>query len=78
MTIRKLAAITLVLFPATGCASLSEAELERRQYQRATYKAEFLDYRDRCTLRGKRIWISARGKVGRDGLPAPGDVYYCG
>ena len=78
MSIRRLGAIILLLLPAPGCASLSEAELERRAYDRANFEAEFIDYRARCMMRGKRIWISARGTVGRDGIPAPGDVYYCG
>ena len=77
MNIRRLASMLILLVPGTGCATLSEAELEHREYERASFEAEFLDYRARCTLEGKRIWISARGKVGRDGIPSRGDVYYC-
>ena len=72
------AAVSLLLHTGTGCATLDERDREARDYRRATFEAEFLDYRARCTQSGKRIWISARGKVGRDGIPQPGDRYYCG
>ena len=78
MTIRQRATLLVLLIPGTGCASLTDAQWEHLEYERASYEAEFLDYRARCTQTGKRIWISARGKVGRDGIPSRGDVYYCG
>ena len=78
MEIRRLGATLFLLLPTTGCTTLSDADFERRQYERATFEAEFLDYRARCNQRGKRIWVSAWSKVGRDGVPSRGDVYYCG
>ena len=78
MKARRLATILPVIVILTGCAGLTERELEERNYERANYEAEFIDYRTRCSVRGKRMWISARGTVGRDGIPSPGDHYYCG
>ena len=76
-SLRSATLFALILF-TTGCAGMTERELEQRSYERANYEAEFVDYRARCYADGKRLWISARGKVGRDGVPSPGDHYYCG
>ncbi len=60
-----------------GCATLDEARLEGRSYARADYENRFLDYRATCQQNGGRIFILASGRVGRDGVPARGDRYFC-
>ena len=78
MKVRRMATLFIPVLTMAGCGAMTERELEQRRYERANHEAEFIDYRARCYARGKRLWISARGKVGRDGVPGPGDHYYCG
>ncbi len=68
--------ITIAL-GASGCASLSEAELEMREYSNVEYREVFREFRQKCFQQGGRIIIDARGKVGRDGVPRRGDNYFC-
>ena len=62
---------------ATGCISLTEAQLEARDYRRADFVNEFLDYRQRCRAIGGKVFIDAKQSLDRKGLPHPGDRYYC-
>lgn len=73
----RLAVIAGLLLIA-GCAPLSEAQKEAREYRRVEYEAQFLMYRADCHARGGRVYIMANQKVGRDGVPSPGDRYVCG
>ena len=74
----------LVLLPAVaaaslagGCTTMTAAQLEAREYRRIDFEARYLDYRTQCLQAGKRIYIDAGGSLGRDGMPRPGDRFYC-
>jgi len=71
------AAALLLAVCLTACAPLPERAQEAREYRRADFENQFLDYRQRCHAAGKRIMIMASGKVGRDGVPNRGDYYTC-
>ncbi|MDX1515953.1 MAG: hypothetical protein R3288_03890 [Woeseiaceae bacterium] len=73
---RSLAAAA-VLLTATGCASLSDVQLETRDYRRNDFKQQFLEYRQQCLSSGGRIVIDAKQALDRDGAPHRGDRYYC-
>lgn len=61
----------------TGCISLTEAQLEARDYRRADFVNQFLDYRQHCQAIGGKIFIDAKQSLDRKGLPHRGDRYYC-
>ena len=65
------------LAAAGGCASLTEAEIEQHNYRHADHRNRFIEERIRCVARGGRIYISASQTLGRDGIPKPGDRYFC-
>lgn len=70
-----------VLLPAvllaTGCISLTEAQLEAREYRRADFRNQFIDYRQRCLAASGRIIVDAKQSLDRNDLPHRGDRYYC-
>ena len=61
-----------------GCATMSADQLDARQYREVDHASKFRDYRSRCLSRGGRIYIAASQSLGRDGVPARGDRYFCG
>lgn len=61
----------------TGCISLTEAQLEARDYRRADFVNQFLDYRARCRAIGGKVFIDAKQSLDRNGLPHRGDRYHC-
>lgn len=69
--------LLLGLLLCAGCAGLSEAELEAREYRRVDHAERFRDFRRRCLNAGGFVHIDARHAVDRDGVPKPGDRYYC-
>lgn len=76
---RQLVILLAAALTATGgCASLTDAELERRDYRRADFRNRFIEERARCFAHGGRIYVSAGQTLGRDGIPKPGDRYFCG
>ena len=62
---------------AAGCMSLSDAQLEARDYRRADFGNQFKDFRQRCRARGGKIVIEANQSLGRGDLPHRGDRYFC-
>jgi hypothetical protein len=67
-----------LLTMTSACAPLSEAERDEREYRQVDFVEQFLVFREDCTGRGKRILIDAMSRVSRDGIPSPGDRYFCG
>ena len=65
------------LLTLTACATLSEAELEARQYERTDYQERFRDFRRRCLAGGGMIIVNAPTSIDRDGVPGPGSRYTC-
>lgn len=76
-TILRMAAIMPALLFTTGCVSLTEAQLEARDYRRVEFKQQFIDFRQRCRAAGGRIIIDANQSLDRHDLPNRGDRYYC-
>lgn len=76
-SIPRSAGILPVVLVATGCISLTEAQLEARDYRRADFRNQFIDYRQRCLASGGKIFIDAKQSLDRDDLPHRGDRYYC-
>ena len=66
------------LLTLTACATLSEAELEARQYERTDYQERFRDFRRRCLAGGGKVIVNAPTRIDRDGVPYPGSRYICG
>lgn len=66
------------LLTLTACASLSEAELEARQYERTDYQERFRDFRQRCLAGGGLVIVNAPTSMDRNGVPGPGSRYTCG
>ncbi len=87
----KLTAVVACLLAAgcasTGTASTSAApqaregalveDLSAAQLRRLSWAETFKKDRARCLASGGRIVVMATGKVGRDGVPARGDHYFC-
>ncbi len=70
--------VILLLAPSvTGCTTLTNAQIEDRIYERADYRAQFLDFRATCWKQDKRIFIDARDTPPKLGIPHYKDRYYC-
>ena len=65
------------LLTLTACATLSEAELEARQYERTDYQERFRDFRQRCLAGGGLVIVNAPTSIDRNGVPGPGSRYTC-
>lgn len=76
-TILRVAGILPAIVLAGGCISLTEAQLEARDYRRADFRNQFIDYRQRCLANGGKIIIDAKQSLGRNDMPHRGDRYYC-
>lgn len=60
-----------------GCSTTSALDQESRRYERADYQARFVDFRSACLKQGGLVYIDARKRPLRPGMPEPGDRYYC-
>ena len=62
----------------TGCATMSEAEREAREYERVEFRHQFIVDRDRCNAVGGQIYFQAPGgTVDRHGIPRTRVWYEC-
>lgn len=75
-TLRAAGIVTAAVL-VSGCISLTDAQLEAREYRRADFRNQFMDYRQRCLAAGGKIFIDAKQSLDRDGLPHRGDRYLC-
>ncbi len=73
----KVSVLACALVVLAGCAAFDEARLEDRSYANVDYENRFRDYRAACQRNGGQVFILASGRVGRDGIPARGDRYFC-
>lgn len=71
----KLMGMALVLL--SGCASMTEVQLEARDYQRTDFRNQFVEDRTRCQAAGRRIVIFANGSIDRNGIPKSRVPYFC-
>lgn len=69
--------LTGIVLLASGCATMTADQLEARDNRRANFELQFTEFRRQCLAGGKRVYIDALQKVGRDGLPQVGDRYHC-
>lgn len=76
-TTLRIAGILPVMLLATACVSLTDAQLEARDYRRIDFKQQFVDFRQRCRAAGGKIIIDAKQGLDRHDLPNRGDRYYC-
>ena len=76
MKVRLCVAIAAAVY-LSGCATLGEDALERREYRNADYHHQFTEFRHNCTQKRKRIVIQAQARLDRRGIPRPGDHYFC-
>ena len=60
-----------------GCSTTSGLDPETRRYERMDYQARFVDFRSACLEQGGHVFIDARRRPLRPGMPEPGDRYYC-
>ena len=60
-----------------GCSTTSGLDPETRRYERMDYQARFVDFRSACLAQGGLVYIDARKRPLRPGMPEPGDRYYC-
>ena len=60
-----------------GCASMTGAELEARDYRRMDFRNQFIEERSRCLAEGRRFVVFANGGVDREGIPRARVPYYC-
>ena len=60
-----------------GCSTTSSLDQESRRYERMDYQARFRDFRSACLKQGGLVFIDARKRPLRPGMPEPGDRYYC-
>lgn len=61
----------------SGCIGLTDAQLEARDYQRADFKNQFIDFRQQCYARGGKLVIDANQSLQRGNIPHRNDRYYC-
>jgi len=70
--------LILAVFLIAGCASLSDGQLESREYRNLDWRNQYIDYRQRCSDAGGQMLVDARGgSMSRDGIPNRGDYYTC-
>lgn len=77
MKIRNCVAVALLALATTGCTTLSESQLDAREYRQVDFQEQFKAYRMQCLAAGKRVYIDAQQRIARNGLPRPGDRYFC-
>ena len=65
------------LLMTAGCTSLSERQLEEREYRNVEFAERFKAARSECLARGGRMYINASSKLDRNGIPNRGDRYFC-
>ncbi|MEO1246198.1 MAG: hypothetical protein AAFX56_11000 [Pseudomonadota bacterium] len=70
-------AAALCFLVVSGCSTTRTAEQEERHYARMDYQARFVDFRTRCLALDGTVFIEARKRPLRPGMPEPGDSYYC-
>lgn len=60
-----------------GCSTSQTLDQESRRYERMDYQARFVNFRSACLKQGGLVYIDARKRPLRPGIPEPGDRYYC-
>jgi len=62
----------------SGCATMTEHDLERRDYRQIDRINRFYEYEHQCRLAGGLVHIEAhQGWAPRNGVPGRADRYWC-
>ena len=78
ITKKALLSLSVTVLLAAGCAPMTEAEREAREYSRVDFRNQFIENRNRCHARGGRIYVQGfGGAVDRDGIPRSRVLYIC-
>ena len=67
----------LALILLSGCTTLTEAQLEARDYRRMEFRNQFIDDQARCRAQGRQFVVLANGGVDRNGIPMTRVPYHC-
>ena len=74
----KLRVLVVAVVSTAGCVSVSEEQREAREYRDAEWRAEFLEYRQKCHRDGGRLVVHGNTQMyRREGIPKYGDYYVC-
>ncbi len=61
-----------------GCATMTEAQRDAREYERVDFRNQFIADRGRCLARGGRIYVGGPGGIlDRDDIPRTRVFYAC-
>jgi hypothetical protein len=62
---------------AAGCTTLDQGRFDASDYRRVEFEEKFRSYKARCLAGGGQIFIDAKQRLPRSGIPRPGDYYSC-
>lgn len=69
--------VTTICLLFAGCSSLPPEEYDDRRFEAEMYKADFLAFRRECWKQDRVVFIDAKHRHPRNGIPRLGDRYYC-
>ena len=77
-TKKALLCLSVTVLLTAGCAPMTEAQREAREYDRVDFRNQFIEERDRCLERGGRMYIDGSGgRLDRDDIPRTRTYYVC-
>ena len=76
--IRTIASLAVAALLTSGCATMSEAEREEREYRRVDFRNKFIEDRSRCEASGGRLYVQGYGgTLDKHGVPRSRVWYTC-
>lgn len=73
-----LLSLSVTVLLMAGCAPMTEAQREAREYSRVDFRNQFIEDRNRCQANGGRMYIQGfGGAVDNDGIPLTRVYYVC-
>ncbi len=69
--------LIFLLVYCSGCAGQRIESTDERRLQAQEYRENFIEFRDQCWDRGRRVVIEAKNRPPVAGIPRPGDRYRC-
>ncbi len=67
----------LVAAFCVGCAPMTEAEREAREYARVEFREQFVVDRAVCRSQGGRFQVDGAAQLDRNGIPKTKAMYFC-
>ncbi len=75
---KALLSLSVTVLLTAGCAPMTEAQREAREYDRVDFRNQFIEDRDSCLASGGRIYINGHGGVlDRNDVPRTRVYYVC-